>query len=123
MWAGRSHSPLAPGLVTRAGESMPRRPMTRAIRLELLATTNSLHSIYRRVRVFPASMLTLWNIWYLPGTLLPSYLYLLYLTLRWMTLQAIIASGTILMLCALALFLVRRLGGNRQILPVTTDWL
>jgi len=40
-----------------------------------------------------------------------------------MTLQAIVASGTILMLSVLALFLVRRLGGNRQILPVTTDWL
>jgi len=40
-----------------------------------------------------------------------------------MTLQAIGASATILTLSLFVLFLVRRLGGDRQTLPVTTDWL
>ena len=40
-----------------------------------------------------------------------------------MTLQAIAAIATILMLSTCVLYLVRRLGADTQVLPVTTEWL
>ena len=40
-----------------------------------------------------------------------------------MTLQAIAATATILMLSSCVLYLVRRLGADTQMLPVTTEWL
>ena len=40
-----------------------------------------------------------------------------------MTLQAIAATATILMLSSCVLYLVRRLGADTRMLPVTTEWL
>src|ERR1700692_2201508 len=40
-----------------------------------------------------------------------------------MMLPITIATATILILSLAVLFLVRRLGSDRQVLPVTTDWL
>jgi hypothetical protein len=40
-----------------------------------------------------------------------------------MTLQVIAAPAAIIMLSACALYLVRRLGADTQMLPVTTEWL
>ena len=40
-----------------------------------------------------------------------------------MTMQAIVATGMILMLSSCVLYLVRRLSADTQTLPVTTEWL